>query len=393
MNSNKKTNPSAAIKLRTRQLSNGKKSLYLAYSKDGVWQYEFFGKEYYLIPEKTPADKLHNTEIMRLATAIRDKKAVELAEQTAAHFNLNIKKYERVNLVEYVRKTAETALNDTGNRRGDYHNFCSLANHLEKYRGDKITLKDIDEAYITGFIDYLKHAKNSNYKDRELEKNGQHKLFSKFKRVLKNAVRDKIISTNPIDLIDDSKKPKTEQSKRVYLTEAELKSLYLTPCKYDDIKRAFLFCCLVGLRFGNVRRLVWGDLYDDEGMTKFDYRQVKTGKQETLYISDEAKQFLPERTTEMKDDDRIFNLPKNDTTNKQLKKWYVAAGIKKTVTFHCSRHTAATLSLTLGVPIEIVSKQLGHSRISTTQIYGKIIDRKKKEAVQLQNGLFERLTG
>lgn len=59
------------------------------------------------------------------------------------------------------------------------------------------------------------------------------------------------------------------------------------------------------------------------------------------------------------------------------------------ITFHCSRHTAATLNLSLGTPIEIVSKMMGHTKISTTQIYAKIIDVKRKEAVSKQNGIFD----
>lgn len=84
-----------------------------------------------------------------------------------------------------------------------------------------------------------------------------------------------------------------------------------------------------------------------------------------------------------------FGIPKNDSANKQLARWIKTAGIIKRITFHCSRHTAATLNLSLGTPIETVSKMLGHTKISTTQIYAKIIDEKQKEAVSKQNGIFD----
>jgi site-specific recombinase XerD len=66
--------------------------------------------------------------------------------------------------------------------------------------------------------------------------------------------------------------------------------------------------------------------------------------------------------------------------NIKLQQWVMRAGISKTITFHCARHTYATLQLTLGTDIYTVSKLLGHKDLKTTQVYAKIIDDKKKEA-------------
>lgn len=115
-------------------------------------------------------------------------------------------------------------------------------------------------------------------------------------------------------------------------------------------------------------------------------KKVKRG--ENAYISSEALKWLPERN-KSGDDEVIFPLPKNDSANKQLARWVKSAGISKRITFHCSRHTAATLNLSLGTPIETVSKMMGHTKIATTQIYAKIIDQKQKEAVNRQNGIFD----
>ena len=101
----------------------------------------------------------------------------------------------------------------------------------------------------------------------------------------------------------------------------------------------------------------------------------------------EALKWLPEKTGS--DENLIFTLSKNDNSNRKLKNWCASAGIKKKISFHCSRHTAATLNLSLGVAIETVSKLLGHTKISTTQIYAKIIDKNKKDAVRKQDGIFD----
>ena len=85
----------------------------------------------------------------------------------------------------------------------------------------------------------------------------------------------------------------------------------------------------------------------------------------------------------------MFKLPKNESVNVALKKWVEAAKIKKKVTFHVSRHTAATMLLNLNVPLEVVGKQLGQSKLSTTQIYAKILGKTQKAAIDKQNDLFK----
>ena len=90
-----------------------------------------------------------------------------------------------------------------------------------------------------------------------------------------------------------------------------------------------------------------------------------------MQLSAEALKFLPDRN-DKKDNDTIYPLSNNGYTNETLKSWILAAGITKRVTFHVGRHTNATLLLSLGVPIETISKILGHADIQTTQIYAKL---------------------
>ena len=95
-------------------------------------------------------------------------------------------------------------------------------------------------------------------------------------------------------------------------------------------------------------------------------------------ISEQAFELLGERTIP---DERVFvGLKYSAWHNLKLQQWVMKAGISKTITFHCARHTYATLQLTLGTDIYTVSKLLGHKDLKTTQIYAKIIDERKKEA-------------
>lgn len=113
--------------------------------------------------------------------------------------------------------------------------------------------------------------------------------------------------------------------------------------------------------------------------------------QKTLYLplSGEALKWMPERG-EAKDTDKVFYLPYPTYINVVLKTWAQNSGINKTITFHTARHTFATMMLTLGADLYTTSKLLGHTQVKTTQIYAKIVDKKKDEAVNLVNDVFNK---
>ena len=151
----------------------------------------------------------------------------------------------------------------------------------------------------------------------------------------------------------------------------------------DTEVSTYLFACFVGLRYSDIQKLVWGDLATDEqGNTRIigETKKTKTAFNNLVPLS--ALQFLPARG---KDFEPVFNLPGNVFTNRKLSEWAKAAGIDKKITFHTARHTFATLLLTKGADLYTVSKLLGHSNISTTQIYAKVIDKKRDEAASLLN--------
>jgi len=149
------------------------------------------------------------------------------------------------------------------------------------------------------------------------------------------------------------------------------------------LKKAFLFSCLTGLRWSDMIKLKWGDINysDTEFIWKIVFTQVKTKSREWLPITKQAYDILGVRG---EDDTRIFKgLQYNVWSNRILAEWVLEAGINKHITYHCSRHSFATLLLTNGADIFTVSKLLGHKDLATTQIYGKIIDTKKNTAVDL----------
>ena len=131
-----------------------------------------------------------------------------------------------------------------------------------------------------------------------------------------------------------------------------------------------------------------------EGNYKFRLQIIQRKTNEAIYLplSEEAIKYLPARENE-NDNDRlglIFHLPSLTIICQVLKGWTLAAGIKnKKVTFHCFRHTFATLSLALGIDLYTVCKLLGHKNIISTQVYAKIIDASKRQAIDRFNGVLD----
>jgi len=136
-----------------------------------------------------------------------------------------------------------------------------------------------------------------------------------------------------------------------------------------------LFSVLTGLRLSDINTLEWSELRGYAGNRYIQFSTDKTGSAEFLPISDQANSLLEE-----KGNGRIFKGLKYHLVNTVLPDWLKEAGIDKHITFHCFRHTFATLQLVLGTDIVTVSKLLGHRDIKTTMIYVKIVDQLKRDA-------------
>lgn len=146
------------------------------------------------------------------------------------------------------------------------------------------------------------------------------------------------------------------------MTIEEVKALIATPMKYEEIKCAYLFSCFCGLRISDVKRLQWKDVFIDKGQYRLAVSMKKTKEPIYLPLSSEALKWMPERGDKAPDD-LVFDLPSGNEINRLLKPWAKAAGINKRFSFHTSRHTFATMMLTLGADLYTTSKLLGHADV------------------------------
>lgn len=356
------------VRLREKPLKDGQKSLYLDIYVNGTRSYEFL--KLYLQPETSKIAKEKNKQTLLLADAIKAKRIVEI--QTGEFKAL---KDNKVTLLSFIGSRVE---------RKNIYTDKYLLNVLEVYLKNKdVELSKITPKWVENFFDYLKKSPKGLFKKVRIKSSSAKVISERLSIAFNDAIRSGFISRNPCKFVD---KIKAEEAKREYLTQEELKRLASTPCGgIKPTATAFLFSCLTGLRYSDVKKLTWCEVAQD--FNRITFVQKKTSGLEYLDLSAQASQMLKERN---RVGDFVFHdLPKFlSSVNVGLKRWAKAAGINKKISFHTARHTFATMLLTLDVDLYTVSKLLGHKDIKTTQIYAKIIDKKKRDAVNKIPQLF-----
>ena len=240
---------------------------------------------------------------------------------------------------------------------------------------DVIPFGSIDLKLIEDFKQFMLTAPQGGKKKGTVSRNTAATYFSIFKAALKQAFVDGYLT---IDLAAKAKGIPEQESRREYLTIEELNTLGATECESPIIKRAALFSALTGMRHVDIQKLKWKEIVRDGEHWRVNFTQQKTKGVEYTPISDQAYELCGDRL----DDNRLVfeGLPAPSWISKPLSRWIKAAGITKHITFHCFRHTFATLQLTNGTDIYTVSKMLGHTNVRTTQIYTKVVDAKKETA-------------
>jgi integrase/recombinase XerD len=343
-----------SVTLRKKLLSSGKYSLYLDYYADGERKYEFL-KLYTYKRAKDELEKQHNKENLKLAESIRSKR--ELAINTLEHgFEAEFKK--RVNFISYFEDYVSRYT------KKNLRVIQGSLNHFKKFIGkDTLPAKEVTEELCIDFKDYL----NSNL-------NGEtpYDYFTKFKMVLKKAAKDRILLFNPAaDLVNN----KTEGIKKDILSTDEIQALASAYCGNEQVKRAFLFACVTGLRYCDIKVLKWSHI--NNGTLRI--IQSKTQNPVLINLNSSGIKLLgqPGNTEKL-----IFTLPSHTAILKLLKNWAKRAGLQKHVTFHCARHSFATNLIIYETDISTVSSLLGHTTLKYIQKYVRPVEALKEQAVK-----------
>jgi len=356
------------VTLRQRKKGN-KISLYLDYYSNGKREYEYL-KLYLKVAEKgTPLskeEKNENKTNLELAESIRSKRHLEIKNGIYGFSDSGKMKGSFIKYFEYLTEKR----NDSD---GNYGNWDSTLKHINKYVNNAdVTFNQIDKKWLEDFKEYLIKKAETPAK-KKLSQNTQSSYFNKVRAALREALKEEIIQRNPADSVDGIKPGEPE---REFLTYDELIAMSKAECEIEIMKKAFLFSALTGLRWSDINKLIWSEIQHSKEIGNYiRFTQKKTKGTETLPFNEDALKLLGKRGAPK---DRVFEgLKYSAWHNLKLQQWAMKAGISKTITFHCARHTYATLQLTLGTDIYTVSKLLGHKDLSTTQIYAKIIDERK----------------
>lgn len=382
------------VSLRQKKISKGRKSLYLDFhppiphpkpflnKKTGemvtTTRREFLGLYIFEKP-KTPIDKQHNTETLKIGESIRQKREnfLNKPEIYSEYEKEQLRKKELGEqcFVEYFRKLANKR------KASNHDNWVSALNYLNTFSNGSLKFADLNQKFLEDFKEYLLTTKSNRSNKTTLSQNSAVSYFNKVKAALKQAYKDGILQT---DLNAKVKPIKAAETRREYLTIDELNKLVKTDCNNPLLKRAALFSALTGLRFSDIQKMTWGELEYINGQGYFlNFNQKKTKGVEVLPISEQAYSFTEgtENPKDMPQDKPVFEgLKYSAYHNKHLFQWIGAAGITKDITFHSFRHTFATLQLFSGTDIYTVSKMLGHKDLKTTQVYAKIVDEAKRTA-------------
>lgn len=279
------------------------------------------------------------------------------------------------NFIEYFKATAKKRhAQSSDSIRVNWKRTYEL---IKLFAGDTLPFSKTDNRFAEDFKLYLLSAPCGGNKNGTISRNTAVTYFSIFKAALKQAFIDGYLTT---DLSAKTKGIPEQESRREYLTVEELNILAGTPCERDVLKRAALFSALTGLRHCDIQKLRWKEISMNGDQAQLHFTQQKTKGVEYMPISQQALDLCGEPR---EPEQLVFeDLPDPAWISKPLKRWIEAAGITKRITFHCFRHTYATLQLSSGTDIYTVSKMLGHTNVKTTQIYAKVVDEKKSKAAQ-----------
>ncbi len=272
---------------------------------------------------------------------------------------------------------------------GTMKNYYTTERYLNRFLNKKLNaediyLKQLNYRFITDFEHYLRNYKNSK-KQLMLSNNGVMKHLERFKKMINLAVKLEWIIKNPFHQFQ----LKFDKYDRQYLSERELELIentYFNNERLEKVKDCFIFSCYTGLSYIDVKELTTNQITSgiDNNHWIFTKRE-KTNETVKVPILPKALEIIDKYKTMSESTSLKTLLPlcSNQKTNAYLKEIAKACGIHKHITFHVARHTfATTVMLSNGVPIETVSKLLGHAKLSTTQIYARVVETKISEDIQ-----------
>jgi integrase len=348
------------VKIRLKKLQNGTHSVILDYhyNENGKERRERKALNIYL----TGLKKYYNDEKNKLEEAhlIRNKYEELVRKKKSDIFD----EVKTIYLYDWLERFQQKQTN-----RNSMKIWRNTIRHIKLFQKKDIPLKDVSKTFCENFAYYLKH-------DAGINQNSAHTYYTRLKIAIKRAYEDNLLSRNYASEFVIKK----VETRREYLTIDELTKLKETPYINERVKRAFLFSCFTGLRLGDIINLKFSQIITENGNSFIVFHDEKTKEFNKINMHPFAVEILMIEKKDH-DSDNVFIIPCESTIRYHIKRLVEKAGIHKHITPHCGRHTFATLMISYDIDLYTVSKYLGHNDVKVTQIYAKLIDKKKNEAI------------
>jgi integrase len=303
---------------------------------------------------------------------VKENQVITANEIKTRYLKTDIEHITLTYLINYHKEKMDKVL-----KYGTLKNYNTTELYLKDFlkmnlKVPDLYLKQIDYQFTLGFEGYLRSKP-------KLHNNGVMKHMERFKKLMGLAGDLDWIEKNPTKKF----KLRFEQVDMVYLNKSELEKIkneILEKPVLSINRDIFIFSCYTGLAYSDVKALKNKHLQIGIDGKRWIYtRRSKTNTAVRIPILKEAQEILDRYKGHPKIDgtDKLLPVYSNQKINQYLRKVTDKLKIKKKLSFHTARHTfATTVTLANGVPIETVSKLLGHHKISTTQIYARVIDSK-----------------
>ncbi|MBA9077116.1 site-specific integrase [Rufibacter quisquiliarum] len=343
------------VKLRARRLPAGGETLYLDYNEGGKRRYDFLGLHLMESP-KTSRDRQQNRDNQLLAERIRSERELQLSKNSLI---VKASVQRRADFLAYLDEYVESY------PKKDLRVMEAMGKQFKAMLGETGALP-FSEVTVRLCARFRSHLES------KCTGSTPYNYFKKFRKVLRQAVKDGLIDRNPAEEVENRY---AEGIEKEVLTTKEIQLMANVECYLPEVKRAFLFSCVTGLRFCDIQALEWKGVAGSVIRLK----QQKTSKEVVVNLNNTALRLLGEKP---KRDGKVFELPSSTTCAKHLQRWANKAEIGKKVTWHCARHSFGTNLLISGADVRSVSGLLGHSSLVETQKYVRLVESLKEKAVE-----------
>ncbi len=355
-----------SVFIRTREKKNGEKTLRLVIYHNRKRRYETL-RNMVLLKENNPKNRELNKDTMRQAEKIRLQYAAKL---DANEYDVPYESGRKTIVIDWFQSFIDKyTKTDKRNLLGALNKFKSF---LEQRNKLHLTFSELNVPTIEAFMEYLENTGSGE---------GPISYYNRFKKVIRNAIKNKLIKENIFAFVE--KKIRGRAKEKDILLIEEIEQLLKTPIKNLEVKKAFIFSTITGLRWCDIKKLEWSNI--DSKVEYLRVCQSKTNLPVFIPLNETASLILRQCNRES---NFPFNLPSANGANKILKSWIKRAGITKKITWHNARHSFGTNLILMDTNIITTSQLMGHTSLKHTQRYVHLASQLKERATDKLNFKF-----